>query len=371
MSRSKQMVGLVTCLASVSAFTLAYAAAGPVASAATKPAHTSQAIGGHVAVDSAAILKYWTPARLASAKDVDVQVVSKPVTSALHEVATGQAGAVAGGLPGSKASTAAFPGESPIAQAFSYPFPYTSWNVPTSSYKHYPWAVNGKIFFTNNGGNFVCSGTVVPSVNGSSNENEVWTAGHCLVNTEVNNQVLDSFFEFIPAYNGGAKKLSAQQPFGAFTWNGAWETTSAWYFNRDFSEDEAALQVNTNGSGQILGNRTGWAGFAWNQSTDQQFVAFGYPAASPYNGNLMVTDIGASAVLDTGIGGAGSAPIGIGNPMTGGSSGGGWMIGWSETGTGWVNGHNDYKYSSQPGAMYSPYQDTLSNTVRCFGAASC
>lgn len=57
--------------------------------------------------------------------------------------------------------------------------------------------------------------------------------------------------------------------------------------------------------------------------------------------------------------------------MTGGSSGGGWMIDWSQTGTGYVNGHNDYKYTSQPLAMYSPYQDTLSNIVRCFGASSC
>jgi hypothetical protein len=371
MSRSKKMVGLVTALASVSAFTLAYAAAGPAASAASRPAHASGVIGGKVAVDSAAILKYWTPQRLASAKNVDVQVASSPVTSALREVAKGTAGAVAGGLPTGKASTSTIPAETPIAQAFSYPFPYTSWNVPTSDYKHYPWAVNGKIFFTNDGGNFVCSGTAIPSVNGTSNENEVWTAGHCLVNTEVNDQGVDSSFEFIPAYNGGSKKLAAQQPFGAFTWNGTWETSGAWYFNRDFSEDEAAIQVNTNGSGQILGNATGWAGFAWNQSTDQQFVAFGYPAASPYNGKLMVTDLGASAVLDTGIGGAGSPPIGIGNPMTGGSSGGGWAIGWSDTGTGYINGHNDYKYTSQPGAMYSPYQDSLSNQVRCFGAASC
>jgi V8-like Glu-specific endopeptidase len=369
MSRSKQLVGLVTCVASVSAFTLAYAAAGPVASASAKP-HAA-AIGGKVAVNSQAIIDYWTPQRLASAKDVDVLVASAPVTSALHDVTTGKAGAVAGGLPSGAAASATAPAPTPITEAFSYPFPYTSFNVPTSNYKKYPWAVNGKVFFTNSGGNFVCSATVVPSVNGSSNENEIWTAGHCLVNTEVNNQTLDSFFEFIPAYNGSAKKLAAQEPFGVFTWNGAWETTSAWYFNRDLSEDEAALQMNANGSGQILGNRTGWAGFAWNQSTDQQFVAFGYPAAAPYNGNLMVTDIGASAVLDTGIGGAGSAPIGIGNPMTGGSSGGGWFIGWSETGTGWVNGHNDYKYNTQPGAMYSPYQDTLSNTVRCFGAASC
>jgi hypothetical protein len=33
--------------------------------------------------------------------------------------------------------------------------------------------------------------------------------------------------------------------------------------------------------------------------------------------------------------------------------------------------HNGYKLNAQPLAMYSPYQDSLSNTVRCFGATSC
>jgi hypothetical protein len=175
---------------------------------------------------------------------------------------------------------------------------------------------------------------------------------------------------FVPGYRGNAtgNKLD---PFGEYSWTGAVETTAAWQNNRDLSEDEAAFTVGTNASGQTLGNETGWAGFEWGQSTNQQFVAFGYPAASPYNGKFDITDLGASAVLDTSIGGSGSDPIGIGNPMTGGSSGGGWMNGWTETGPGYVDGHNDYKYSNQPLAMYSPYQDSLSETVRCFGASSC
>ena len=41
--------------------------------------------------------------------------------------------------------------------------------------------------------------------------------------------------------------------------------------------------------------------------------------------------------------------------MTGGSSGGAWNIGWeTSNGPGFINGHNDYNYSSQPLAMYSP-----------------
>ena len=64
-------------------------------------------------------------------------------------------------------------------------------------------------------------------------------------------------------------------------------------------------------------------------------------------------------------------PIFIGNPMTFGSSGGAWNIDWTSSAPGYVDGHNDYGYSSQPDAVYSPYQDTLSNKVRCFGASNC
>ena len=58
--------------------------------------------------------------------------------------------------------------------------------------------------------------------------------------------------------------------------------------------------------------------------------------------------------------------------MTAGSSGGAWDIDWTTTsGAGYIDGHNDMKLSNQPDAVYSPYQDSLSNIVRCFGASSC
>jgi hypothetical protein len=337
------------------------------ASASAQP----QTVGVKAKVSKSAVLSYWTPARLAAAKNADVLTVAgAPSTQSVSTKHTGTPHAVAGGLPGGAQASAVRTNSATVPAAFSYPFPYDSWTVPAADYTKYPWRVNGKIFFTNDGVGYVCSGTVVPSAAGSSNENEVWTAGHCLINTESLTGVWDSSLLFIPAYNG-SKKGAKMDPFGEYAWTGAAETTSAWASNRDLSDDEAAFTVGTNANGQTLGNVVGWAGFAWNYGTDQQFTAFGYPAASPYNGNTLITDVAASAVLDTSIGGAGSPPIGIGNPMTGGSSGGGWMMGWSDTGTGYVNGHNDYKYTSQPLAMYSPYQDTLSNTVRCFGASSC
>lgn len=52
--------------------------------------------------------------------------------------------------------------------------------------------------------------------------------------------------------------------------------------------------------------------------------------------------------------------------MTAGSSGGAWNINLSGAGP-YINGHNDLAYGNQPNVMYSPYQDSLTNAVRCFG----
>jgi hypothetical protein len=70
-------------------------------------------------------------------------------------------------------------------------------------------------------------------------------------------------------------------------------------------------------------------------------------------------------------GGVGPNPVGIGSDFTGGSSGGGWMIGWSPTSPGYINGHNDFTNSGVANTMFSPYLDSVSNTVRCFGRTTC
>ena len=233
----------------------------------------------------------------------------------------------------------------------------------------FPVDLNGKIFFTNNGGNYVCSGTSVGSYHGATLENEVWTAGHCVSNTNLSSPgVFDSFAEFIPGYNGTKANYA---PFGIFVAT-RYSVATNFLNNGDISVDEGAMEVGTSSTtGRTLGNAVGWDGFAWNQSATQHFHAFGYPAESPYNGNVMIQDSANTAAQVTWSGGVGQPLIGIGNPMTGGSSGGAWDIDWTPTNAGYINGHNDYKFFSQPNAMYSPYQDTLSNTVRCFGASSC
>jgi hypothetical protein len=347
------------------------------------PGPVAGGTAGHV-LSQRATLAYWTAARLRSARPADlIDAGTRPSVRPATARPAGKAAQVAGGrpagagdaalrAPGQLTSGAARTGGG-SADAFTYPFPYDSFTPPQALWKTYPYEVNGKLFFTNDGGNYVCSATSVASASGTKDENEIWTAGHCVVNTEASNQVVDSSALFIPAYNGNKTLKKNYAPFGEFTWTGSWETASAWYSNRDLTEDEAAMTVrNSSSTGKTLGNAVGWDGFAWNYPVNQQFVAFGYPQAAPYNGKNLIEDIGATAGQDSISGGANAVePIVIGNPMTGGSSGGAWDISWSDSGPGYINGHNDYYYTSQPDALYSPYQDTLSNEVRCFGASSC
>jgi hypothetical protein len=350
----------------------AWLAPGASAQASTPAPNSAVVIHSAAKMPSAkAVLAYWTPARLRAAKPASVVIAgTKPKAVPVTDKQPGKPGQVAGGMPNGHAAVSR-PARTITPEAFPYPYPYDSFTPAWALWRTYPYEVNGKLFFTNDGGDYVCSATSVASASGTSNENEIWTAGHCLVNTEANNQVYDSSAVFIPAYNGN---LSNLDPFGEFVWNGGSTTATAWLRNRDLTEDEAAMTVGTSSTtGRTLGQAVGWDGFAWNQRPSEQFVAFGYPAASPYNGNNLIEDIAATAAQDGAISGANATkPIAIGNPMTGGSSGGAWNIRWgTSSGPGFINGHNDYKYSNQPLAMYSPYQDTLSNTVRCFGATSC
>ena len=364
--RAPARVVATTLAVGVGLSTLAFAPAALAASdSASTPAVTTHAVS---LGEQRAALAYWTPQRRAAAKSADVlSLAPAKATQNQPVIPTGKPAQVAGSgaaNSASAASNAAADALSPLA----YPFPYSSFNVATGNYTHFPYRLNGKIFFNNNGGSYVCSGTSVASYHGTTEEDEVWTAGHCVSNTSLNSPgVFDSSAEFIPAYNGTSNNYA---PYGIFVAT-RYSVATNFFQHGDISVDEGAFEVGRNSAGQTLGQAVGWDGFAWNHSSNENFVAFGYPQASPYTGNLMVEDIASTASSYSWPGGAGQPLIGIGNPMTGGSSGGAWDIDWTSSNAGYIDGHNDYKFFSQPNAMYSPYQDSLSNTVRCFGASSC
>ncbi len=221
------------------------------------------------------------------------------------------------------------------AQPWSYPFPYDAFGVPVKWYTKYPFTVNGTIFFTNGGEGFKCSGT---SVYNGHNTGDVDTAGHCVASTEKVNKEFDSFAEFIPAYNGNGKSKSEIEPYGTFVANG-YTTATEWLNNRDLEDDFGAISVGRDKAGATLSARVGTDGYAYNFSDNEQYVQFGYPGESPYNGTKMEENWAASGPCSEG------NLVCTGSPFTGGSSGGAWDIDWTNEGSGYVNGHTDFYYT--------------------------
>jgi hypothetical protein len=246
---------------------------------------------------SAAVKDYWTAERMRNAIPLDVNV----------------------GAAGAKQRKAA---------------------IPFTRYEPNPYPpMHGKVYFSDGVFNYVCSGTALTS----GNESVVWTAGHCVHSGP---GAFYTNWAFVPAYKNGAR------PYGTWTARRLF-TTSAWATSGNFSYDLGAAVMNTNG-GATLTDTVGSRGAAFNQAAQQRYLSHGYPAASPFNGER-------EWICDSNLGGRdpSTSPqtMAIGCDMTGGSSGGGWVVGNN------VLSVNSYGYSNQPNVMYGPYQGSVAQQL--------
>jgi V8-like Glu-specific endopeptidase len=258
------------------------------------------------------VVKYWTVATMESAINADEQsgTSATSLQSAQSSISAGKA-VQQNGIP------------------------------PRSGESRYPLSTVGRVFFSNDSGqNLSCSGTAVVS----SNRSVVDTAGHCVYwqNSWVHNLV------FCPLYENGTT------PYGCWAARDL-EAPSDWIDARpyDFHRDFGMAIVAPNDAGYLT-DVVGGAGWAYNQPVNQPFYAYGYPAAPPHDGQTRKSCESSSArVWQHGGGNVISIPC----DMTGGSSGGPWFI---KSGNNWyVNGHNDFISSLQPGHMFSPYYDDV------------
>jgi Trypsin len=179
-------------------------------------------------------------------------------------------------------------------------------------YQSWPTSVIGKMFFSQGGLNYVCSGTIV-------NRNMFITAGHC---------VSDGAGDFstnmliCPSYNANGINPNV----GCWPWASA-TTSESWHTASDFDRDYACVVTQPTGTvlADSVGNVTGWAGVAVNWGNDQMIFSTGYPAGAPFPGfNIIFTAAVEWYAVNTG--GDGNVSKYIGNDMTGGSSGGGWLM---------------------------------------------
>ena len=208
----------------------------------------------------------------------------------------------------------------------------------------YPTA-HGKVFFTENGVNYVCSGTALAS----TNESVVWTAGHC-VNEGPGGFVTN--FLFVPAYRDGAA------PHGRFAASRLL-TTSGWQNSGEFGVDVGAAVVGANENGLSLNDAVGGRSIVFNATRNQAYKLYGYPAARKFSGQRMRLCDTAWSRNDTG-----TDPDTMGVPcdMTGGSSGGGWI-----TSGGAVASVISYYYNGLKNTLFGPHQESAAQQL--FNAA--
>ncbi len=360
MRYSKTIIG--TGLWSVMAITNVHAQNGPILEGTTVQAQAAQA---------QATASYWTPARMASAKPMPTPTVTVTSFSLAFPPASqeGDELAVPGYVPGcppnasncspvarTLSSQDAFSSEStapgdllqpmhgtkPI-NPLSGPYgPFQRWRE-ASPITAYPKSTVGKLFFTLPIGNRVCSASVI-------GRSTLITAGHCNSNGA---GVFATNRLFCPSFNGTPDPVRD-------CWSVVTSVVSSqWHNSGDPDYDYSCLVTATTGRrvANKIGNITGTLGRAWNFASSQAERTFGYPQAAPFTGTTLQTTASTEWYTHDFRAGNQISKI-IGSDLTGGASGGPWILGWTggltetadtdgslatDPGTNWVNGVNSHK----------------------------
>ena len=235
---------LATSLLSLStAALLALMTAGGATAAPSASGDKEQPSVASAAVDGTGAAEYWTADRMRNAIPGDVlagKALERGNTSSAASVEKGANSQVKGG----KGKTTIAVSENPIDHI-------------------------GKVFFTLAGGDYVCSGNAVVSANKST----VATAGHCL------NEGPGAFatnFVFVPAYLNGAA------PYGKWTAKTLY-APNQWRDAGDMQYDTGFAVMNTL-NGKYLSDVVNESGVEFNAPRGLTYKSYGYPAASPFNG---------------------------------------------------------------------------------------
>ena len=188
----------------------------------------------------------------------------------------------------------------------------------------------GKVFFQLGSSLYVCSGNAVDDIeDGVSTPNLVVTAGHCVND---GGSAFATNFLFIPRYDS-TKPRTSGQPLGTFTATRL-TTTSQWAAQgaERYNYDVGMARVGTNENGVTLaaaigdtsdiGYVSGDPGSTGSIDYTVATHSFGYPAARPYDGTKLISCWGSSTSDTVG----GSTDYRLRCNMTGGSSGGPWLL---------------------------------------------
>ena len=190
----------------------------------------------------------------------------------------------------------------------------------------YPYRTVGKLTFSAG----YCSASLV-------RRSVIVTAAHCIQNFGSGNNLF-SGFQFRPGHYGAAGATAAQiAPYGTWNWISLVRPAS-WADGTDIGtgaardNDLAVIALGKNAKGKFIGDITGYMNYGWNNysfvtssKTGNQHTAavstLGYPALMDGGKIMQRTD---GPTYTTTLGGAGQ--LWQGSNLTGGSSGGPWVV---------------------------------------------
>ena len=214
----------------------------------------------------------------------------------------------------------------------------------------------GKVLFTMGGGNYVCSATVIQEPTARSTHSLVLTAAHCAYD-EVATAFATNWI-FVPSFDTSPTFTCANATIGCWTAVGLVVHSgyaNAGGFNTEATKHDFAIAIvaggGTTGTSTQLDTAVG-GGYGVSYpaiSTGGSVHAFGYPAAGRYKGNDLTYCAGPTFNDSLN----GNATWGISCNMTGGSSGGPWLAGFTQGGAGTMTSLNSYGYSGLSN-MYGP-----------------
>ena len=287
----------------------------------------------------AEVLRFWTPERMKSAKWLDV--IYDPVAKAGKLVTRIQF------QPSNTSSS--------------------SWNGTSSNANDEMARVTGRVYFAFGKSAYICSGSVIRD-NDRAGYSTVLTAAHCVYDQK--RQIFASQWMFIPDFDVNPTYTCADTFLGC--WNKAAIVTRS-EFTSSRKLTNAALQhdwafVVVGGGGKtgtslqldsavnLTTGQTGLNLAASAQANGTTVTAIGYPAASPYNGKDLTYcqgPVGRDANTS-------NTTYKLSCLMTGGSSGGPWVLNGGQGFNASATSLNSYGYTGDTN-MYGPIfgSDTL------------
>jgi hypothetical protein len=305
-------------LATLAGLLVAALVCAPAALAGLSPAE--RGLTTAAARAEARVLRYWTPARMSSARPLDLVVDNR--------------------------------GETRLRIGSAEPPRATASFLAVATPEVPPYSFNGRIFIRRGNLRGFCSGTAI----NSPTRQLVLTAGHCVNSGPEggHHAIWSDYMMFVPAYTGGVA------PFGAFV--ARRETLRApkqWTKTGNPDFDLGIFLTNPNAEGVNLADAVGGgAAIVVDLSRQQEFQTFGYPGRVKRMQGCQSPYIGDDALTYPF---PGPPTLGIRCHWAPGASGGGWLIGEGTQ----INGVNSYLHLRNKSHTYGPYftQETVGKLV--------